>query len=491
MNSTERIFLSLEQPGYPIDVVGIFMLAGDESGPLPFEHVRQRMATRVHSLPIFWRKVAHAPLGIGEDRWVQAATLNIDDHLRQVTVPAPGDMRAVLDLILELTKDPLDRSLPLWDAWHIEGLADGRTALVLRTHHAVVDGVGGMEVNEALFDRVPVPVDFSLSPSDIQGEPEAGVVTRALREVPDRLAREVVATTRIVKATSRMLATVHLRTRLRRMASAALSPIGIATVNRPARFAVPGWPKYVPAPVGHPPKTLFNRHVSEPDKSFAVIDLPFEHIQQVRAGHSSATVNDVLLTLVTGTLREYLKAHDDLPDRPLWTTCPVNTRIGDETQGEGNNFTTMWVELPVHLDSPRARLDAVHASSAAAKEGLTNAEAQWDALANIGDLLLPGVVHAAMAFAGTPVFEFIPPTLNLTVSTMRGPRMLRYFAGRKIDNFYGRMIICPPVHLFFHSVTYDGMVEFGVTSVKQLVPDPDVLAEGLRRELDRLLAAIA
>lgn len=494
MTPTERIFLNLEQPGYPIDIVGIFLLAADPAGPLPFDHVRWRLLERTRTMPVFWRKVAHAPMGIGEDRWVSAAHFNIDDHLSRMTVPEPGDLRALLDLVLEITKEPLDRDKPLWDGVYVEGLADSRTALLLRSHHALVDGVGGMEINETLFDRHPMPVTEAVPDEPLRGAPEAGLLWRATREVPDRVTREAVASTRLVKAAWQALSEVRYQDGVKAAVNAVRRPqilldaagSRVRTIRN--KEALPHLPRYIPSAVHHPPKTIFNRHVSEPAKSFAVIDLPFEEIAQVRAGVPGVTAGDVLLALVTGTLRDYLAAHDDLPDRALWTTCPVNVRSGGEAVGEGNNFTTMWIELPVHLEDPLQRLHAVHASAAAAKVSLERSQAGWEALANVGDLLLPGVVHAAMAFAGTPVFEFIPPTLNLTVSTMRGPAASRYFAGREIENFYGRMIICPPVHLFFHSVTYRGMVEFGITSVRQLVPDPDRLADGLRAELDRLLA---
>ncbi|HYO86081.1 MAG TPA: wax ester/triacylglycerol synthase domain-containing protein [Dermatophilaceae bacterium] len=505
MTSTERIFLRLERPGYPIDVVGVYVVAASaDEGPLPFEHVRQRLDLRAHTIPLLWRKVASAPLGIGEDRWVQASRLNIDEHLRQVTVPAPGNTRAMLDVILDVTKDPLDRNLPLWQAWYLEGLENGRTAFLLRTHHALVDGMGGMEINDALFDTEPVPVDFRLRHDPVLGEPDEPVLWRALREVPDRMARELVATTRIVQAAARAVGDADLGGRVGGAISAA--PKALTQVRRrlpslpkklvsPPRVSgsdLPHLPRFVPSVLHHPPRTLLNRHVSDPAKSIAVIDLPFEHVQEIRSGRPGVTINDILLTLVTGALRGYLAGRDDLPDRPLWTTCPVNLRSEDDhdVTDEGNNFTTMWVELPVHLDDPAQRLRAVQSSSAAAKKNLGTAQASWDALANVGDLLLPGVVHAAMVFAGTPVFEYIPPTLNLTVSTMRGPSRDAYFAGRRIENYYGRMIICPPVHLFIHSVTYNGLVEFGVTSVKELVPDPEVIAEGLRTELELQLSLV-
>ena len=105
----------------------------------------------------------------------------------------------------------------------------------------------------------------------------------------------------------------------------------------------------------------------------------------------------------------------------------------------------------------------------------------------MGDLLLPGVVAAAMAFAGTRVFGVLPPTQNLTTSTVIGSRELRYLGTRKITHMYARTIVCPPINLFICSYTYDGIIDFSITTIEQLCPDPEALAAGLQTELDRLL----
>jgi hypothetical protein len=198
----------------------------------------------------------------------------------------------------------------------------------------------------------------------------------------------------------------------------------------------------------------------------------------------------VLLALVTGTMRDYLAAHADLPDRAIRTTCPVNVRAEGDDGTQGNHLTTMWVDLPVHVGDPVERLAAVHASSTAAKRALPRSRADWDSLADLGDLLLPGIVSAAMAFAGTKAFDLFPPTQNLTVSTLAGPRQPLYLATRRIVNVFLRGIVCPPIHLFFAAITYDQHIDVSVTTLRELCPDPQALVDGLTVELDRLVAAL-
>ncbi len=490
MTSTERVFLQLERDGYPIDVVGIFLLAAHPDGPLAFDEVRRRLDNRTRQLPLFSQKLAQAPLGIGEDRWTTAEQeVNIDDHLRTATVPAPGDDRALFDEILARNATPLDRSKPLWDAWYLTGLSEGRAALTIRVHHALVDGMGSMEVIAGLFDLEPTPVDMDHTAMGVPPGHEPGFVHRVLREVPDRLANEVTATSRLTAATTSALTEGAAR----RIKTAGRAAVRLTTTGRlPAGrglhpLALPALPGFFPSVANHPPVTLLNRHVRRPEKSFAVASLSLSEVLEVKRAVDGVTVNDVILALVTGTLRAYLAAHDDLPNRPLRTSCPVNLREGGEPEAQGNEFTTMWIDLPVHLEDPQARLQAVHTSADAAKRHLSEAQAAWDALSNVGDLLLPGIVGSTLALAGSRAFQLVPPTLNLTVSTVRGTNRPLYLGDRQIEHFFTRAITCPPIALFIHSTSYAGLIEFSITAIAEVVPDPDALTAGMRAELDVLL----
>ncbi|WP_347350875.1 wax ester/triacylglycerol synthase family O-acyltransferase [Intrasporangium sp.] len=483
MSSTESIFLRLERDGYPMDVAGIYLLEPGPEGPLPLDDVRALFGQRLSGSPVVNRMVAHAPLGIGEDRWTQTDYVDLEAHVRHRHVPAPGELSDLLASILEISGEPLDRGRPLWQAWYLTGLADGRTALVLRLHHAVIDGMGMIALQQLLFDAAPTPVARDREPAPLTGRAHPSVVRRALVEIPSRVVASTAATQRLLgRLVPIVPQVVEGSTRL--LADAAGQVGALARV--PFRIRLPG---YVPSPTDAPPVTLFNQHVSDPLKSMAVVTLPFEQVQSVRPLVAGATVNDVLLALVTGAMRDYLAARDDLPARSIRTTCPVNVRTSGEQGTQGNHITTMWVDLPVHLAEPVERLAAVRASSAAAKAALPQSQADWDALADVGDLLLPGIVTAAMAFAGTKAFTLFPPTQNLTVSSLAGPREPTYLATSRVANIFLRGIVCPPIHLFVAAITNGQHVDVSVTTVRQLCPDPQALVDGMRVELDRLLAA--
>lgn len=489
MDRTERIYLRLERPGYPFDIAQVILLESAPDGPLPFDQVRAVFNQRCpRSLPLT-RVIASAPLGIGEERWASGPRLDIDEHVHEKAVPAPGDQRALLATVLEVSGEPLDRSRPLWEAWYLTGMADGTAAVVLRTHHATVDGIGIAQLHDLLFDTEPTPVDVDAEPPTLWHRSGSTPLHRALFEIPTRLATEVVTARRIL---GRVRAAVP--DALVQVPSDVVhntgSKLGTLLFARPEtdRVALPELPGYIPWATGHPPMTLFNKHVTNPRKALALVSLSLEQVTQVRRAFPTTTVNDVLLALVTGTLRDYLAAHDDLPDGPIRTTSPVHVPATAENAEQGNHFTTVWIDLPVHLPDAGERLVAVSASARAAKQSLRQSQASWDALADVGDLLLPGVVAAAMAFAGTRVFGLFPPTQNLTTSTVIGSRDVRYLATRKIAHIYARAIVCPPVHLFMCSYTYADTIDFSVTTIEELCPDPETLATGLQTELDRLLA---
>lgn len=471
MRSTESIFLRLERSGYPMDVAGAYLLESAPEGPLPFDDIRALFGQRLSGSPIATRVIARAPLRIGEDRWAQADSVDLDAHMHHRVVPEPGDLSALMETVLQVSSKPLDRGRPLWQAWYLTGLADGRAALVLRLHHAVIDGMGLIALQRLLFDVAPTRVCHDREPAPLTGRARPSLLRRALAELPSRLVANTVATKRL----------------LGRLAPS--MPQGLT--DRPAPIRLPELPGYVPSLTDAPPVTLFNQYVSDPRKSIALVSLPFDQVQAVRVLFPGTTVNEVLLALVAGTMREYLAALADLPDKPIRTTCPVSVRAAGDDGIQGNHLTTMWVDLPVHLGDVVERLAAVHASSAAAKQALPRSRADWESLADVGDLLLPGIVTAAMALAGTKAaFGLIPPTQNLTVSTLAGPRQPLYLTSRRIVNVFLRGIVCPPIHLFFAAVTYDQHVDISVTTVRQLCPDPQALVDGLRAELDRLLAAL-
>ena len=200
--------------------------------------------------------VAPAPLGIGEDRWVQASTLDIDAHVYHTQVPEPGDMGALLSTVTEVTRAPLDRSRPLWEAWYLTGMADGAAALVLRTHHASIDGIGIMQLHSILFATEPTPVDPHQQAQAVAGHGYPPVLRRALSEVPDRVATEVGTATRIIKHVGTAVPKAMAGMPARALRGSASRVGALLRLNLPDAVQLPELPGYIPSPTDHPPMTV-------------------------------------------------------------------------------------------------------------------------------------------------------------------------------------------------------------------------------------------
>lgn len=182
MSPLERVLLRIEQQDYPMDTMGIYPLDPQADG-LPFESVQALFAHRIATVPVLRRQISQTTYGLAEERWMQAAQVDLDHHLRRAVVPAPGNLRALLDLSLRLGQVPLDRRRPLWRAWYVEGLQDGGSALLVRTHHAMVDNLDGLALARHLLDDAPVAV-AATPPPEFTGDPSPGALGMLGRAVP-------------------------------------------------------------------------------------------------------------------------------------------------------------------------------------------------------------------------------------------------------------------------------------------------------------------
>jgi diacylglycerol O-acyltransferase len=454
----ERLFLRIEKPAYPMDVCGIFVLDPPAAGvPLSFERVKAELDRRTSRLPVFTKRVVQPTYGLAAERWINDGSFDIARHVRHVALPGPGTMGQLRDLVLALGDTPLERSRPLWAAWFVEGLEDGRSALVLRMHHALIDGMGGMQMLGDLLDLTPdQPSAQALSvPVAVQGERIPSSPELLARSVPD-------------------LALAPLRGTLQSW-----------HVLRATVLKVPRRDRNGEA--GGTPRTMFNRPVHAPDKSLAFFSLPLADVKQVRRAFD-VTVNDVFLAVITSALRRYLQENGDNIDRPLTAMCPMNVRDPSDTSGAGNAFTFLFGSLPVHEESPLARLRLIAASMRKVVEAQRSKRGGPNLTEAATDIPHPIVWQLLGDLIASPYGGALPPVMNLAASNIMGPPIPLYFAGAKISHFYGRTMAISGIGLFIHCISYNGSLEFGMTSLEELLPDPDRLADLVAEGLQELVA---
>ena len=420
-------------------------------GPVTREEIVRRLRERIHLIPRYAMRLDEAPLGIANPVWVDDEHFDADRHVRRVALPAPGRREQLEELVGDLMSDRLDRTRALWQVHVVEGLEGGRTALVARMHHALVDGIAAVDVSTVILDPTAEPLEIEppapAEPAKARRTDRAEAlarVTAARLHVPRKLARDMA---------SRALA-LEPRAAARQVRSAA-GVVGELARVRPTA-----------------PKTRLNAAIG-PDRLFAMARGRLDEVKAVRRA-TGATVNDVLLTAVALMLSEFL---EDPPEEVV-ALVPVSVRTEDERGELGNRISTVFVDLPLRGE-PLERLARVSKAMDAVKG---SAQVRAGALMVGATGLAPPLVSslAVRAMSGPRMF-------NLVVSNVPGPQQTFYVAGVPLREVYPAVPLNPRNQAMTVGImSYDGGVNFGVLADRDAVADVGDAADGLERALSVL-----
>ena len=375
------------------------------------------------------------PFDQGRPVWVDDPHLNLDYHVRQTALPAPGSEEQLRNLAARIFSQQLDRTKPLWELWLVEGLDGDRFAIVGKSHHALVDGVSGVDITTVLFDLEPDPPSPPMPPPKWAPRPEPTdlqLLGDALRE----------------RATS---PTGDRPRRPRRAARPA--PGRCAGSAPPARCSAPAWRRRA---------TPFNVEIG-PHRRLAFVRTDLGLLKQVKDEHGG-TVNDVVLSVVAGALGNYLRARGhETEELELRAMVPVSVRAEEEHGALGNRISAMMAPLPVWCEDPVERLRLVTET--------------------MGDL--KGSGQAVGAEILTKITDFAPPTIasqaarlqpaqrffNLVVTNVPGPQFPLYVLGRKMESIFPMVPLARRQALCVGIMSYNGTINFG------LVGDYDAMAD--------------
>lgn len=460
LSALDTLFLGTDSVRYPMHGLGMMVLDPSTApAPLTYESMKEHFGRRLPDLPPMRRRLVRVPLGLDRPVWVEDPDFDLDEHFHHVSVPPPGDREALAELVSEIGHIPLDDNRPLWQYWFIEGLAQGRVAVLLKMHHACIDGMGGIEMVQHLFDLEPDP-DRN-DPVDTW-EPEEIPSSSAmlLRAAP----RAITWPFRAAKS-STSLATGLIRGRSARRSA-----------DSHAGKAFSG------------PKVSFNRIVHDkPHKNLAWMSVAMDDVKTVRKAYD-ATVNDVALALVAGSLHRYLKAGGELSDEPLIVANPINLREADETGAYENKVAMMAPKLPVQIADPVERLKEIVASTGDTKAA--SAASGTNLLEDLFGVVNPGFVDVIMhAYTTSGVAGVLPAPYNLCVTNLIGPPIPLYFNGARLDRFYIQMMLFDTIGLVIALMSYAGRLQFGVTATRELTPEVWSIADGIEEEMNLLLEA--
>ncbi|MFN8053604.1 MAG: wax ester/triacylglycerol synthase family O-acyltransferase [Acidimicrobiales bacterium] len=458
LSSSDAWFLDVESTTVPMHVTGLLLLdpstAGSDWSP---ERLRRNVGAKLAAIASLRRVLVEVPLGIDHPTW-RPVVPDIDEHVRHRTAPGhrTGRPGAVMS---EFATTPLPRDRPLWEALVIDGLDDDRVAFAIKVHHAIADGVTGLELLTEILDLSPEPTpapDPGI-PTDVAAPPAAANTLAAA------LAHRAVTPLRPVRAAA-----------------------GLATAaGRLAARTARGGTDRAAHPLGAP-RTPFNGTLTE-RRTVAFGQLPLADFKHV-ARAADVTVNDVVLAAVTFTLRRSLQRSRRLPDRALICSVPVSTH-GDTGSKSANQVSDLFVPLPVHLDEPLERLRVVH-------DGCIEAKALHSALGAsvIGDLveLLPAASLrlGARIYSQAGLADRFAPIHNVIVSNVAGPPVPLYLEGAEVEGLYpfGPLVEGTGVNITVFSNA--GRMNVGVITCPDLLPRPGTIVADLRRGMDQLLAAV-
>lgn len=426
--------------------------------------VLRLLAQRTAATPGFRQRLLTKPFGLGQPVWIEDPAFNVDDHLRRVRLPKPGTMRELAALVGELHGQRLDRDRPLWDAWVVQGLTDGRLVVVIKFSHAMTDGVGAVTSMLPRLMTTDPDAEFPATP-----EPAAArmpVAAAIALDIIDEIAANTAVGVRIA-----------VRVAPGAVKSAVKSAVG--TALRPVRQLLPGGgPQRPDAPKsdmdGGSPRTLLNAPITA-RRSVAFAAVTMDDLRFI-TGAFDVTVNDLFLTATTSALRRWLQVHDTVPDQPLRTLMPISTRgAGDDAS---NSWSPAVVKLPVYLADPVEQLASIRAATSQIKN--RRRAAPPVNLADVIDLVPPVIIgQAAGLYTGLKLSRFHPPLAHVITSNVPGPPEEIYCAGSRVLDLHAVAPLCEGANLNITAVSYGGTFAVGIVTCPDNVDDVTSIARGI------------
>jgi diacylglycerol O-acyltransferase len=431
LTGLDTSFLHLERSGAHMHVASVSVFKGT---PPTHAEFRDHIASRLHLVPRFRQKLRFVPLTQGRPVWIDDPHLNLDYHVRQTALPAPGSDEQLRNLASRIFAQQLDRSKPLWELWLVEGLTGDRFAIIGKSHHALVDGVSGVDITTVLFDLDPEPAGPAEKAPPWLASPEPTDIQLLGEAWKERLTspKEIYRGVR------------HALRGPRQILNGVRDTSKIVTAGMSA------------------PDSVFNVEIG-PHRRFQMVQADLADLKRVKNAHGG-TVNDVILSIVAGGIGKYLRARGhDTTELELRAMVPVSVRAAEEHGALGNRISAMMAPLPVWCEDPVERLHVV--------------------TQEMGDLKSSG--QAVGAEILTKLTDFAPSTIasqaarlqpaqrffNLVVTNVPGPQFPLYVLGRKMESIFPMVPLARRQALCVGIMSYNGQVNFG------LIGDYDAMAD--------------
>jgi WS/DGAT/MGAT family acyltransferase len=455
MSPIDSSFLHIENATTPMHIGGVSIFEGP---PPPFQQLRAMVEGKLGLVPRYRQKVRFVPLAVGPPIWVDDPHFSLDYHLRHTAIPAPGGELELRQMAARVFSGALDRHKPLWELWMVEGMNDGRWALLSKVHHCMVDGVAATDLMSVMFsdETATGAADSSGSARSWAAEPEptgVEVLVRTLvrRASPAGQIETVKQALRTPRETLRSFAEVA---RAAAAAGPSLRPVASSSLT---------------GPIG-------------PHRRWSWAEVRLADVKTVRSA-LGGTVNDVVLTVITNGFRALLESRGEPidGDRVVRTMVPVSVRRRGEKGVYNNRVSAVFAGLPVGIGDPAQRLEHIRAEMDGVKQ--TKQAVAGDVLSSMS-----GFAPPLLLALGSRLVT-VSPRLNMHTATTNvpGPQQPVQTLGRRMLQSYPFVPVVGSIRIVVAIFSYDGGLYFGVTGDYDGAPDIEELTAGIERGMDDLL----
>jgi len=405
--------------------------------------------SRLHLVPRYRQRLAYVPLGQGRPVWADDPYFNPHYHIRQTALPRPADDAALKRLAGRLFSQRLDRSKPLWEFWLVQRMAGGRFALIAKTHHALVDGVSGVDITTVLFDTAPEPVPTARPRRSWAAKPLPG----SAKLLGEALLERTTVPAEMTRGARAMLRAPRKALSQLREGLASVGATAMAGINAPA------------------PPSPFNVEIG-PHRRYTFLDADLAQFKMIKDS-LGGTLNDVVLAAVSLALGRYLRNKGrDTEGLVLKAMVPVSVRTSSQRGALGNQVAAMWAPLPVGVESPADCLQQITRAMEDLKKSGQAVGAR--VLTNLAGFAPPTILsQAARLQARQPFF-------NLVVTNVPGPQFPLYLLGRRLRVLYPVVPLAQRQALGIAVMSYDGHLGFGLLGDYDALPDLEVIALDLK-----------
>ena len=453
LSGLDASFLALEKNGAHMHVGSVLVFEGD---PPEYSELLELIEQRLHQVPRYRQKLAFPPLAQARPVWVDDPHFNVGYHVRHTALPEPAGEHELRRLAGRVFAQQLDRSKPLWEIWLVNRVGADHFALICKTHHALVDGISGVDIMAVLFDLEEDPPERDPGPSWYP-RPEPSGTTLFADAIADYASAPL---------------------------GAARAAAGALTAPRKASGGIArtlaGLASMTAAGLGGAPESPLNTRIG-PHRRFAWVESNLDRFKAVKNA-LGGTINDVVLTVVTGALRAHLERRGRNPaGQELKAMVPVSIRAEDQRGALGNHVAAIYAPLPVGLADPLERFRAVNEAIGDLKSSAQAIGAER--LTQLAGFAAPTILdQAARLQARQRLF-------NVTVTNVPGPQFPLYVLGRKLTAFYPMVPLVLNTALGIAIMSYDGKLFFGLLGDYDAMADLDDFAYDLQVAIDELSAA--